>query len=61
MMAKRPGDDGIRNPAMFKTLEEASAHQAKVDALEEALLAMTPADRAEWFAANGNTPIEELE
>jgi hypothetical protein len=29
--------------------------------LEESLLAMTPADRALWFAINGDTPIEELE
>jgi hypothetical protein len=41
------------------------AHRQKVAEIEESLLAMTPADRAEWFALNGDengsVNIDELE
>ena len=55
------GDGGFSNPKVFDTEAEAAAHAQKVAGLEAALDAMTPQDRAEWFAINGNTPIEDLE
>jgi hypothetical protein len=45
----------------YATLEEAFAHQAKVDKLEAALLAMTPAERQEFFEVNGNNIDDLLE
>jgi hypothetical protein len=40
------------DPQVFKTLKEASMHQAKVRALDEMLAAMTPVDRQEWLQIN---------
>jgi hypothetical protein len=67
-MAREQPDDkgeGIKNPKTFDTVEEAMAHRQKVAEIEESLLAMTPADRAEWFALNGDengsVNIDELE
>ena len=45
----------------FDTIEKASAHQARVDTLDRALQAMTPAERAEWFAMNGGNIDDILE
>lgn len=61
-MRDQPGDgEGIRSPVVFDTVEEAAAHQAKVERLEAALLAMTPAERVEWFALNSGNIDDVLE
>lgn len=45
----------------YATIEQASAHQARVDALDAALLAMTPAERHEWFQHNSGNVDDILE
>lgn len=58
---RAPGDGGFSNPVVFNTEAEAAAYAAKVAELDAALAAMTPQERAEWFAVNGSTPIQDLE
>lgn len=45
----------------YATIEQASAHQARVEALDAALLAMTPAERHEWFQHNSGNVDDILE
>ena len=49
---KQLGDGGISSPTVFGTEAEALAHQTKTAELEEALRAMSPAERAQWFREN---------